>query len=365
MMGETHQGLNRLEYLEKTDLDELPTWIRMNHCNLRIDFEKGLIVLCCGFRAENVQKVLGDGSDYGVNITYVQEPTPRGTAGALHFAAEYLQDEFLMLNGDVLCDADLASIMAAHERSGAVGTLGLIEVEDPSAYGLVQQNENSSVSGFLEKPSADDLGDVLDYWISAGIYVLNRSVLDLIPGERAVSIETEVWPQLLGNGLFAHRFDDDPYWMDIGTPERYLQATGDILEGVVQTRFENRWDDAGNCLLGSVHESAVLEGVVLMEEGSVVGAGAHITGPTVIASDVIVADGAKIVRSVILHGASIGKDAHVSNAIVAAGAHIGEACELRERAMVGADAVIGDGNVLAAGIKVYPRVTLAAGAIRF
>ena len=137
-----------------------------------------------------------------------------------------------MLNGDVLTDVDVTAQIAQHEATGAVGTLGLVEVDDPSAYGLVLRNDDNSVSGFLEKPGPEQLEGVERYYISAGIYVLERSVLDLIPPDRNVSIEREVWPALVGNGLYGYGADG-AYWLDIGTPDRYLQGMRDILSGAV------------------------------------------------------------------------------------------------------------------------------------
>src|SRR3954471_1444442 len=188
------------------------------------------IVLAMGYLPTAVRNVLGDGSAYGLRLRYVEEPDPRGTAGALKFCESLLDERFLMLNGDVLTDIDLTAQIAQHERTGAVGTLALVPVEDPTAYGLVRTTDDLSVNAFVEKPTADSIDTNL---ISAGAYVLERSVLDLIPPDRNVSIEREVWPRLVGAGLYAYAAP--AYWLDIGTPERYLQATFDILEGNVQT----------------------------------------------------------------------------------------------------------------------------------
>ena len=186
------------------------------------------VVMSCGFLATAVRNVLGDGSQYRVRLRFIEEPEPRGTAGALKYAEDLLDERFLMLNGDVLTDIDLTAQLAQHEQTGATGTLALVPVEDPSAYGLVRLRDDHSVEEFVEKPSADQIDTNL---ISAGAYVLERSMLDLIPPDRNVSIEREIWPQLVGNGLYGYAAE--AYWLDIGTPERYLQGTFDILEGNV------------------------------------------------------------------------------------------------------------------------------------
>src|SRR3954451_2891195 len=193
------------------------------------------VVMSCGFLAAGVRDVLGDGARYGLRIRYVEEPQPLGTGGALKFAGDLLDERFLMLNGDTLTDIDLTAQIAQHERTGAAGTLGLVPVEDPSAYGLVRLSPDGVVEEFLEKPSADEI-DINT--VSAGAYVLERTVLDLLEPGRPASIERDVFPRLVGNGL--HGIVHQGYWMDIGTPERYLQGTFDILEGVVATGVQER-----------------------------------------------------------------------------------------------------------------------------
>jgi mannose-1-phosphate guanylyltransferase len=193
------------------------------------------VVLACGFLPDVLREALGEEERAGVSITYVAEPEPLGTAGAIRFAAEALghrlDDRFLALNGDVLTDLDLSALVRAHGERDARATIALYPVEDSSAYGLVHCDEQGRVREFLEKT-----GEAVPGEINAGAYVLDRSVLDLVPAGRAVSIEREVFPRLVGDGLSALPLDG--YWMDIGTPERYLQASWDILEGRVETRVE-------------------------------------------------------------------------------------------------------------------------------
>ena len=157
------------------------------------------IVISCGHMAAGVRNVLGDGSAFGVRLRYVEEPQPLGTGGALKYAESLLDDRFFMLNGDVLTDLDLSAQIAQHERTQATGTLALVPVPDPTNYGLVRLNENNSVREFVEKPSADQIDTNL---ISAGAYVLERSVVEMIQPDRSVSIEREIWPRLVGKGLY-------------------------------------------------------------------------------------------------------------------------------------------------------------------
>ena len=190
-------------------------------------------MLACGFLPDALRAALGEGEHAGVRLRYVVEPERRGTAGAIRFAAdslgERLEDRFLALNGDVLADLDLGALLRAHREGGGPATIALHPVADSSAYGLVDLDQGGLVTEFTEKSGRPLPGEV-----NAGAYVLERSLLDLIPPGREVSIEREVFPRLIGNGLRGLRLDG--YWMDIGSPERYLQASWDILERRVATR---------------------------------------------------------------------------------------------------------------------------------
>ncbi len=235
-----------------------------------------------------------------MRLRFVEEPEPRGTAGALKYAEEFLDERFLMLNGDVLSDLDLSAQVAGHERTGARATLALVGVPDPSAYGLVRTGEDGSVTEFVEKPSADQVDTNL---ISAGAYVLERDVVEMIEPGRAVSIEREIWPRLVGNGLYACAHD--AYWLDIGTPETYLQATFDILEGNVETAVADRLggdfvatDSAG--VAGRVVPPAVIE------RDCEIAAGAHVGALAVLGDGVRVGAGSRIERAVVLQGAEVG-----------------------------------------------------------
>jgi mannose-1-phosphate guanylyltransferase len=318
------------------------------------------VVMSCGFLATAVRNVLGDGSQYGLRLRFVEEPEPRGTAGALKYAEDLLDERFLMLNGDVLTDIDLTAQIAQHEATGAVGTLALVPVSDPTAYGLVRLHDDHSVSEFVEKPSADEIDTRL---ISAGAYVLERAVLDLVPADRNVSIEREVWPQLVGQGLFGYAAD--AYWLDIGTPERYLQGTFDILEGQVVTAVTDR---LGPGYL-SVGERVQLDGRIvppaLVDRGCTIASGAHVGSLVVLGEGVSVGEGSTVERSVVLNGAEIGAGCVLRDCIVAAGVRIGDGSEISGGAVLGEGVTVGERNVLSRGVRVFPQTDLPEGAITF
>jgi mannose-1-phosphate guanylyltransferase len=194
--------------------------------------------------------------------------------------------------------------------------------------------------------------------------VLEAAVLDLIPPDRNVSIEREVWPRLVGNGL--HGFPaDGAYWMDIGTPERYLQGTFDILEGNVRTAVLDRLGASFLAVDGPVEGTGRVVPPAVVGRGCAIGEGAHVGSLVVLGDGVRIGAGARVERSVVLNGATIGDGCELTDCVVAPGATIGAGTVLRSGAMVGEDVTVGEGNVLAAGIKVFPGTDLPAGSIRF
>lgn len=265
------------------------------------------VVLACGFLPDVLMEALGDHEHAGVTITYAVEPEPLGTAGAIRFAAEALgdrlEDRFLALNGDVLADLDLSALVAAHAERGDSATIALHPVDDSSAYGLVRCDEEGVVLEFLEKT-----GEVAPGEINAGAYVLERSVLDLMPAGQAVSIEREVFPQLVGNGLCAQLLDG--YWMDIGTPERYLQASWDILEARVETRVEPTRPG------------------LLVAAGAAIDANARLGERAVVSSGCTISAGAAVSESVLLDGCTVGEGARVEGSILAPGAEVAPNAQL-------------------------------------
>lgn len=291
------------------------------------------VVLACGFKADQVRDVLGEGGT--PRLRYVEEPEPRGTAGAIKFAAKQLSGRFLALNGDVLTDLDLTALMSFHERRGSRATLGLYPVRDTTGYGLVRRGDDGAVLEFLEKPDLPGPGE-----INAGTYVLEHAVLDLIPDGEMVSIERDVFPRMIAEGLYAIPLDG--YWMDIGTPDRYLQATWDILERRVQTALGARLDPEGRLVADDVDvgADASVEGPALVEDGSRIGSGA-VVGPRVaIGPECEIGAGATVESSVLHAGCRVGAKATVQGAIVAAGVEVAPG------------AVVAPGSVIGAGEKV-------------
>ena len=247
---------------------------------------------------------------------------PHGTAGE-DIAADIrnmLAGRFLVLNGDVLCDLDLSAEISQHERTGARATIALYPVDDPSAYGLVRRSEDGEVREFLEKPEPTEI-DTDE--INAGAYVLERDVLALVPPDTEVSIEREVFPRLVGEGLYGKRLEG--YWIDIGTPDRYLQANWDILEGRVEA------------LAGE----ALRAGEPLGGAGSTVDRTATLGPRAVLGAGCEVGAGASVQDSVLLDGCKVGEGAVLRGAVLSAGVEVAPGAEIHGE-------VIGEGESVGA-----------------
>lgn len=319
------------------------------------------VILSCGFLAASVREVLGDGSAYGVRLQYVDEPEPLGTGGALKYAAELLGERFVVCNGDVLTDLDLAAQIAQHERTGAVATLALARVEDPSAYGLVKLEADGQVSAFIEKPSGDDRAE--EPLISAGAYVLERSLLELIPPARPVSIEREIWPQLIRNGMYGYVASG--YWLDIGSPAKYMQGSFDLIEGIIKSPLGARMGADNIGLDPSARISGRLVGAALVGPGVELAGGAQAGSLVVLGPGVRVHAGARIERAIVLDGAEIGERCMLRDCIVGPRARIGAHSEISGGAVIGEDVVIGAHNVITHGARISPDVALGERAVAF
>lgn len=302
-------------------------------------------ILSLGYLPDAFMKAYPDAVVAGVRLSYAVEPTPLDTAGAIRFAAQRagIDDTFVVVNGDVLTDLDLGSLVSFHRRHGAEGSIHLYPVDDPSAFGVVPTDVDGRVTAFIEKPSRQDAPTNL---INAGTYVLEPSVLDRIPEGRRVSIERETFPAMVRDGAL-YALADHSYWLDTGTPEAYLTAHWDLLEGRRPTPPAPGARDAGDgvWLLGSPKIEGAVLGASLVADGAEVCAGATVEG-AVVGRGCVVEPGATVTRSVLLAGATVRAGASVSGSIAGPGSVVGERSDVRAVSVLGAGATVPPGAVV-------------------
>ena len=319
------------------------------------------VILSCGFLAASVREVLGDGSRWGVRLHYVEEPEPLGTGGAHKYAEDLLGERFVVYNGDILTDLDLGAQLAQHDATGATATLALARVEDPSAYGLVRLDGEQRVSAFIEKPERADVLD--DPLISAGAYVLDRRVLDLIPAGRAVSIEREIWPQLIRDGMYGYVAGG--YWLDIGSPRPYMQGSFDLIEGLIKSSLTGQMGAGRVAVDASARVDGRVVGPALIGPDCELASGSQAGGLVVLGPGVRVHEEARLERAIVLDGAEIGERCVLRDCVVAQRAKIGAHCEISGGAVIGEDVVIGEHNVITHGARISPGVALGPRAVAF
>lgn len=301
------------------------------------------VVLGTSYKAGVFESAFGDGSKLGLMIDYVVESEPMGTGGGIANVASKLRHEtVLVFNGDVLSGADLCELLDSHQANDADVTLHLVRVGDPRAFGCVPTDSEGRVTAFLEKtqdPPTDQ--------INAGCYVFKRDVIDRIPTDRAVSVEREVFPGLLSDGLRICGYVDSTYWRDMGTPEDFVRGSADLVRGIAPSP----------ALRGH-------RGEELVHDGASVAPGALLIGGTVVGRGAEIAGGARLDGAVIFDGVHVGAGAVIERSIIGFGARIGPRALIR-------DGVIGDGADIGArcellrGARVWPGVTLPDGGIRF
>jgi mannose-1-phosphate guanylyltransferase len=311
----------------------------------------GEVVMACGFRAEDLRAALGDETASGLRVTYLEEPEPLGTAGPIRLALDrgLLDERFLVLNGDLLADLDLSLLQRVHSERGARATIGVHPVADPGPYGLVRHGGDGAVTEFVEKP---DPAEIDTDEVNAGAYVLERSVAEAIPAGRAVSIERETFPGLVGDGLYAERLEG--YWLDIGTPERFLEAAGDILERRVSTVAGERLDRDGML----IEDGAEVAGTLIAP--AVVGAGSRLEPGAVAGPQTAIAPECRLGRDAIV-GASLvgaacvlGARARVEDSILADGVVVRDGAHIASGTVIGEGAEIGPGAEVEAGSRIDP-----------
>ncbi len=307
------------------------------------------IVLSTCHKPELLRAAFGTGRRYGIKLHYAPESQPLGTAGAIQNAGKFIdrRETVVVLNGDILTNLNLTRMAAVHRGQRSILTIGLTWVEDPSAYGLVQTNKTGRVHRFLEKPSP---GEGETHWINSGVYIFDSAVFDRIPEGVSYSSERQLFPELLLAGERVGSFPGRDYWMDIGTPAKYLQAHLDILEGrMFMLPIGSAAKKTPRLYMGKrcrFHPTVEASAPGVLGNDCVVGEEARIGEFSVLGSKVKVGPHAVIQHSVIWDGVDIGEGAKLSGCVICSACRIGRFVTVRPGSVLGQGSIIPDYSVV-------------------
>jgi mannose-1-phosphate guanylyltransferase/phosphomannomutase len=311
------------------------------------------IAVTLQYLPEVIRNYFGDGSRFGVSITYFEETTPLGTAGSVKNCAEFLDEPFLVISGDTLTDMDLSAAIQFHRENKALATIILTQVETPLEYGVVMTDERGRIVRFLEKPS---WAEVFSDTVNTGMYVFEPEVLSYIDEDRETDFSKEVFPAFLAEGKPIYGYKADGYWSDIGSLEVYRQAQYDMLDGRVQVEIKAQ-EIAPRIFLENhvrIDSSVRLEGPTYIGEKTHLQAGVSIGAYSVLGSNAVISSGTKLSRTILWENAFLAKKVEMNGATVCRNSKIGESAMLEEGAVVGDHCRIGAKSMVKSGVKIWP-----------
>lgn len=287
------------------------------------------VVITLGYCGQEIADYFRDGSDLGIRIAYVQEETLLGTGGAIVQAKHHFDDTFLVCNADIVTDLNISALIHFHLERNALVTIATTWVEDPTPYGLVETDEHGRIRRFLEKPS---LEEVTTHYINAGMYVLEPTVLEWFPLRTPLSIEREVFPRLLERGKRMYAFNSESYWIDMGTPEKYLLLHRHLLSRTALLPGCKVPED-GIAVDGTsrIHSGARIVAPAIIGPGAEILPGATVGPFAVIGKGVRIASGATVRDSVLWSGVQVGAGAQLIGSVVGEGTQVPPAAKFIDR----------------------------------
>ncbi len=302
------------------------------------------VILSLNYQPRRIEEVFGDGAGTGVKIRYVVEPSPLGTGGAIRYAAQGIDDTLVVFNGDVMTSVDVGAVVRLHRERRASATIVLTPVDNPSAYGLVETETDGRVRRFLEKPNPDEI--TCDT-INAGIYVLEPETFDRIPRDVSYSIERAYFPSLIERNQTFLAYIDRGYWIDIGTPEKYVQVHRDMFAGKFSAGIFTTAERSAPIVSpdARVDEGVTLNAPCFIDAGAHVKAGATIGPFAVLGRGVLVEEGADVQDTIVWPNSRIGQAALVHGPIVGRNVHIGRNAVLKGRSVFGDKTLLTDFTV--------------------
>ncbi len=302
------------------------------------------IILAQGHLAQPIESYLGDGSQFGVRLYYSIEDTPLGTGGAVKNVERYLDETFLVLNGDIFTDLDITAMIDSHWERKAKLTIASISVDDLTGYGLIETDAQDRITRFLEKPSPNEITTNM---INAGTYVLEPEVLSYIPPQANFSIEHELFVTLPNQKIPAWAYNYFTYWIDMGTPEKYLQLHRDLLSS---KSSQYALASGKEVLIGeqsNIHPTAQIKGAVVIGSNCSIGPKVKLIGPVVIDAGCTILEDTVIEESIIWRNTRVGQHVNLKGSIVA------DNCCLNTDSII-EDSILGDNVTVASGCKLEP-----------
>lgn len=320
------------------------------------------VIVTLRYLASVIQDFFGDGSNLGMNITYVIEDVPLGTAGSVKHAASYLDETFLVISGDALTDFDLTHIIRTHQERGALATITLTHVQNPLEYGVVVTNAESYVDRFLEKPGWAEL---ISDTVNTGIYVLEPAALDLIPAAVPYDFSNDLFPAMLQNHMPIYGHIADGYWCDVGNIAEYQRATADLLYGRIKLAEPIGTHVGGGIWVGEnveIAPSAQLFGPVYLGSEVKIKGDVQIYGPSVIRDNTVVDNYSRIERSIAWRNNYIGENCEIRGATITRQCTIKPKVVIYEGVVIGDNCALGEGCVIHADVKLWPHKQVDDGA---
>ncbi len=319
------------------------------------------IIITVAFLPQAIRSYFGDGEALGLRISYSVEESPLGTAGSVRHAADQLDEPFIVISGDALCDVDLTKLVEFHREREAAVTIGLKSVENPLEFGIVVTDDDGKIERFLEKPT---WSQVFSDTINTGIYVLQPEVLRHVPTDRPYDFSKELFPLLLEMGRPMYGYVMDGYWQDIGNLDQYREANYDALDGKVALNIPGI-QLRGNIWIGEgvdLDDLDQVEGPAYIGNNCRVAREASIGPHSVLGNNVTLRERARTERSI------IDSRTHIGRSVLIEGAIVGRACDLRTHARlhegvaIGDEVTVGAESVIMPGVRIYPYKEVESGA---
>jgi mannose-1-phosphate guanylyltransferase/phosphomannomutase len=320
------------------------------------------VIVTVAFLPQSIRSYFGQGETLGMQVGYSVEESPLGTAGSVRLAGRQLDETFLVISGDALCDVDLSALVAFHKEKGAAVTIGLKSVENPLEFGIVVTDEEGRIERFLEKPS---WGQVFSDTINTGIYVMEPEVLKHVPGDRPYDFSKELFPYLLEMGRPLYGYVMDGYWQDIGNLDQFRQANFDALEEKVRLNIPGI-RIRGNVWLGEgveIGELEQIEGPAYLGNYCRISPGATVGSHAVLSNSVTLRERTRVTRSVIDASTHIGRSALIEGAVIGRSCDIRAHVRIHEGVAIGDEVTIGAETVLMPGVRIYPYKDVESGSL--